>query len=128
MKQKVMVAVGALVVTLGFAAAVLYNVSLGGTMDTMEFIAGRYKGGGRFVDYDNSIAVESHEDIGYWNKGTTWYIKYGKLQLEFTEKDLRDPNMLEGIAAIGLDVRGNLEENQLTWYWCGEKLEEWVPN
>ena len=127
MQQKAMVIVAALVLCLAAVFAILMNMSLESTMDTMEFIAGRYRSGS-FVDYDHSIEVESAKDIGYWNKGTTWYIKYGKLELEFTKKNLQDPEYLKAIAAIGLDVRGNLEENNLRWYWNGVELEEWVPN
>lgn len=127
MKQKVLAVISALAIVLVAVVAVYINVNLEDTMDTMEFIAGRYRGGS-FVDYDNSIDVESAKDIGYWNKGTTWYVKFGKLELKFTKQDLQDPAYLEAISAIGLDVRGNLEENNLKWYWGGEELEEWVPN
>ncbi len=127
MKQKVMVVIGALAICLAALAAIYLNMNLEDTMDTLEFIAGRYRGGS-FVDYDHSIDVQSSKDIGYWNKGTTWYVKYGKLELEFTKQDLQDPEMLKAIAAVGLDVRGNLEENNLRWYWGDEELEEWVPN
>lgn len=127
MKQKILIVIGALVICTATILAIYMNVSLEDTMDTMEFIAGRYRGGGQFVDYDNSIGVESSKNIGYWNKGSTWYVMYGKLELEFTKKDLQDKEILKAIAAIGLDVRGDLESNQLTWYWCGEELEEWVP-
>lgn len=127
MKQKVFIFIGALAVILFAAGAIILNLSLDDTMDTMEFIAGRYRGGGIFIDYDNSIGVESIGDIGYWNKGTTWYVQYGKLELEFTKKELQDKNMLEAIGAIGLDVRGDLEANDLRWYWCDEELERWVP-
>lgn len=127
-KQKVFVFIGAIVICVAATLAVVLNLSLEDTMDTMEFIAGRYKGGTLFVDYDNSIGVESASDVGYWQKGNNWYIKYGKLELEFTPKDLADEKMLEAIGQIGLDVRGNLETNELTWYFAGVKLEEWVPN
>lgn len=127
MKQKVLIIIAALAICLVAAGAILMNMNLESTMDTMEFIAGRYRSGS-FIDYDHSIDVESAADIGYWNKGTTWYIKFGKLELEFTKKDLQDPKYLEAIAAIGLDVRGDLETNQLRWYWGGVELKEWVPN
>ena len=127
MNQKAMVVMSAIVICALTAGAITMNMNLDDTMDTLEFIAGRYRGG-RFIDYDNSIAVESSKDIGYWNEGTTWYVKYGKLELEFTKKNLQDPEYLKAIAAIGLDVRGNLEENELSWYWREEELEEWVPN
>lgn len=128
LKQKILVVVGAFVIFIGFAAAILWNLSLQDTMDTIEFIAGRYKGSGVYVDYDNSIAVKSAKDIGYWNKGTDWYVKYGKLELKFTKQNLQDPEYLKGIKAIGLDVRGSLEDNSLTWWYEGTQLEEWVPN
>lgn len=127
MKQKVIIVLSAVVICALALGAVLLNMNLEDTMDTLEFIAGRYRGSGIFIDYDNSIGVESIDDIGYWNKGTTWYVMYGKLELTFTKKDLQDKEMLKAIAAVGLDVRGDLESNQLTWYWCGDKLEEWVP-
>lgn len=127
MKNKIMVVLAAVVLCAAAAIAIVVNMKLEDTMDTMEFIAGRYRGG-VFIDYDHSINVESAKDIGYWNKGTTWYVKFGKLQLKFTKENLKDPAYLEAIAAIGLDVRGNLEDNNLRWYWCGEQLEEWVPN
>lgn len=127
-KQKVLIVIAAFVITLLAAAAVLYNMTLNNTMDTMEFIAGRYKGGTMFVDYDNSIGVDEVTDVGYWYKDNCWYVKYGKLLLEFTKKDLEDANMLSAIGQIGLDVRGNLEENNLRWYFAGEELEEWVPS
>lgn len=127
MKQKVLVIIGALVLILFTVGAILLNMGLEDTMDTMEFISGRLRGG-HFVDYDNSIGVESAEDIGYWNKGTTWYVKFGKLELEFTKQNLQDPEYLKAIDACGLDVKGDLEANELRWYWCGEQLKEWVPN
>lgn len=127
-KQKVFIFLGAIAICVAATLAIVLNLSLEDTMDTMEFIAGRYKGGTLFVDYDNSIGVDSTDDVGYWRKGDNWYIKYGKLELEFTPKDLTDQKMLAAIGQIGLDVRGNLETNELTWYFAGEKLEEWVPN
>ena len=83
--------------------------------------------GGAFVDYDGSIAVESAEDLGWWKKDGNWYVMYGKLQLEFTPKQLRDPAHLEMIGRIGLDIRGDLEEGDLRFFWLGTELEEWVP-
>ncbi len=128
MKQRIMIIIGALAICAAAVFAIYINMNLGSTMDTLEFISSRYRGGGLFVDYDNSIAVESAEDIGYWNEGTTWYVKFGKLELVFTHEDLQDPEMLKAIAAVGLDVRGKLEDNNLRWYWAGEELKEWVPN
>lgn len=127
MKQKVMIVISALAIVLCASIAIYINMNLSTTMDTLEFIAGRYRGG-TFIDHDHSIEVDGPEDIGYWNKGTTWYVKFGKLELEFTKKDLQDPEMKEAIAAVGLDVKGNLENNDLRWFWGDEELERWVPN
>lgn len=52
---------------------------------------------------------------------------YGKLQLEFTPKQLEDQAFLEQVGRIGLDIRGDLEEGNLRFYWYGTELEEWVP-
>ena len=52
---------------------------------------------------------------------------YGKLQLEFTPKQLEDQAFLEQVGRIGLDIRGDLEGGNLRFYWYGTELEEWVP-
>ena len=128
MKQKLLTVLSALVLVLAAGLAVYINSSLDDTMSTINFIAGRYKGSGVFVDYDNSIGVKTADDIGYWYKKGNWYIKYGKLQLEFTPKMLEDPEYIKGIAAIGLDARGSISDGSLRWFWCDEELEVWVPN
>lgn len=109
------------------AGAVLINVNLQSTMKTMQFIEGRMRPGGSFVDYDNSIGVESAEDLGWWYKDGNWYVMYGKLQLEFTPKQLQDPAFLAQISRIGIDIHGDLHEGNLRFFWMETELEEWVP-
>ena len=92
----------------------------------MQFIEGRLRNG-TFIDYDHSIDVESAEDLGWWKKDGNWYIMYGKLQLEFTPDQLRDPTFLEQVGRIGLDIRGDLDSGNLHFYWFNTELEEWVP-
>lgn len=60
-------------------------------------------------------------------KDGNWYVMYGKLQLEFTPKQLQDRAFLEQVSRIGLDIRGDLEEGDLRFYWFDTELEEWVP-
>ena len=106
--------------------AVLINYNLHSTFKTMQFIEGRLRNG-TFIDYDHSIDVESAEDLGWWKKDGNWYIMYGKLQLEFTPDQLRDPTFLEQVGRIGLDIRGDLDSGNLHFYWFNTELEEWVP-
>lgn len=115
------------IVICALAGGALYlNMNLHSTTKTMAFIEGRMRGS-YFVDYDNSIGVESSKDIGWWKKDGNWYVMYGKLQLEFTKKQLQDQKFLEQVGRIGLDIRGDLEGGNLTFYWNDEELEEWVP-
>lgn len=107
-------------------AAVVVNTNLHSTEKTMLFIEERLRNGS-FIDYDQSICVESAEDIGWWKKGNNWYIMYGKLQLEFTPKQLRDPDFLALVGRIGLDIRGDLDAGDLRFYWYDTELAEWVP-
>lgn len=119
----------AVVLTVAIASgALILNANLHSTMRTMQFIEGRMRPGGAFIDYDHSIDVETAEDIGWWYKHGNWYIMYGKLQLEFTPEQLRDPKYLEQIGRIGLDIRGSLDEKDLRFFWLGTELEEWVPD
>ena len=120
------IAVVAIIVIVSIGA-VLINYNLHITMKTMQFIEGRIRPGGTIVDYDQSICVESAEDLGWWKKDGNWYVMYGKLQLEFTPKQLEDQAFLEQVGRIGLDIRGDLEEGNLRFYWYGTELEEWVP-
>lgn len=83
--------------------------------------------GGTFVDYDHSIDVASADDLGWWEKDGKWYVMYGKLQLEFTKEQLRDKTFLEQVKCIGLDIRGDLDEGRLRFYWFDTELEQWVP-
>lgn len=125
-KQKAMVVIGGLFIIALAIGGILLNMNLHSTMKSMKFIEGRYRGGS-FVDYDNSIAVHSADDLGWYKKSTnTWLVKYGKIGLEFTKQQLQDPAILEEIDKIGLDVRGDLEEGDLRWYWCGVELKELV--
>ena len=120
------IAVVAIIVIVSIGA-VLINYNLHSTMKTMQLIEGRIRPGGTIVDYDQSICVESAEDLGWWKKDGNWYVMYGKLQLEFTPKQLEDQAFLEQVGRIGLDIRGDLEEGNLRFYWYGTELEEWVP-
>ena len=120
------IAVVAIIVIVSIGA-VLINYNLHSAMKTMQFIEGRIRPGGTIVDYDQSICVESAEDLGWWKKDGNWYVMYGKLQLEFTPKQLEDQKFLEQVGRIGLDIRGDLEEGNLRFYWYGTELEEWVP-
>lgn len=120
------IAVVAIIVIVSIGA-VLINYNLHSTMKTMQFIEGRIRPSGTIVDYDQSICVESAEDLGWWKKDGNWYVMYGKLQLEFTPKQLEDQKFLEQVGRIGLDIRGDLEEGNLRFYWYGTELEEWVP-
>ena len=98
------IAVVAIIVIVSIGA-VLINYNLHSTMKTMQFIEGRIRPGGTVVDYDQSICVESAEDLGWWKKDGNWYVMYGKLQLEFTPKQLEDQAFLEQVGRIGLDIR-----------------------
>ena len=120
------IAVVAIIVIVSIGA-VLINYNLHSTMKTMQVSEGRIRPGGTIVDYDQSICVESAEDLGWWKKDGNWYVMYGKLQLEFTPKQLEDQKFLEQVGRIGLDIRGDLEEGNLRFYWYGTELEEWVP-
>ena len=122
-KQKMLVIFGAMFLIGFVVVGVLINSNLHSTMRTMQFIEGRYKHG-KFIDYDNSIAVESADDLGWFRKKGNWYVRYGKLELEFTKSQLKDENILKMLPKIGLDVRGNLEEGDLKWYWEGVELRE----
>ena len=113
-----------LVAVTGFA--IYLNSGLESTYDTMEFIRGRYDGG-KFIDYDRAIAVDSVDDIGWWKDGENWYVQYGKLSLKFTPKDLKDPKFLEMVKAIGLDIYGNVDAGCLKFYWQEIELKELVP-
>ena len=127
LKTKLGIIVAVILLTVTAVVAVVVNYNLHSTMETMKFIEGRLRPGGAFVDYDQSICVESAEDLGWWEKGGNWYVMYGKLQLEFTPEQLKDPVVLEQIGRIGLDIRGDLDEGNLRFYWFGTQLEEWVP-
>ena len=126
MKSKIGIVVAVILIVAVAAGAVLINYNLHSTMKTMQFIEGRLRNGA-FVDYDQSICVESAEDLGWWKKDGNWYVMYGKLQLEFTPDQLKDPNFLAQVGRIGLDIRGDLEEGNLRFYWFDTELEEWVP-
>lgn len=126
MKNKFGIIVSVILIVVIAASAVLINYNLHSTMRTMKFIEGRLRNG-TFVDYDQSICVESAEDLGWWKKDGNWYVMYGKLQLEFTPKQLQDRTFLEQVSRIGLDIRGNLEDGDLHFYWFDTELEEWVP-
>lgn len=126
-KNKLLIILSAVVICACVVGAILVNMSLHNVLETMKFIEGRYRGG-RFVDYDNSIGVESADDIGYWYKDGKYVVKYGKLELAFSEKNLRDPVYQQACKNIGLEAKGNLEEHKVVWYFQGQRLEEWVPN
>lgn len=126
MKGKFGVFVTVSLIAIIAGAALFLNMNLHSTMKTMAFIEGRMRGS-TFVDYDHSINVESSKDIGWWKKDGNWYIMYGKLQLEFTKKQLQDEEFLAQVGRIGIDIRGDLEAGVLSFYWFGEELEEWVP-
>jgi hypothetical protein len=117
----------AVIIVVLVGAGIYLNMNLKTTDDTLVFIESRMRGGGEFLDYDNAIGVSSIEDIGWWKKDGKWYILFGKLELEFTPKNLQDKEFLAKVKKIGIDIRGNLEEGDLTFYWLGNKLEEWVP-
>lgn len=93
------IAVVAIIVIVSIGA-VLINYNLHSTMKTMQFIEGRIRPGGTIVDYDQSICVESAEDLGWWKKGGNWYVMYGKLQLEFTPKQLEDRSSSSRLAVL----------------------------
>jgi hypothetical protein len=113
---------------LAFGGFVIYgNYGIQDTTAIMDFIESRLRGSGTFADYDGSIGIESAEDLGWWKKGENWYVMYGKLQLKFTPERLQDQEFLKKIGSIGLDIRGDLEEGKLSFYWFGTKLKEWVP-
>lgn len=126
MKNKFGIVIAVVLIVSVSAAAIIINYNLHSTMKTMAFIESRLRNGA-FVDYDQSICVESVKDLGWWKKDGNWYVMYGKLQLEFTPKQLRDQTFLAQVGRIGLDIRGDLEEGVLHFYWFGEELEEWVP-
>lgn len=128
LKQKIAIIFGALLIIGIGVGAIWFNMSLSTNLETLNFIANRYRGGGVFIDYDESIGVTSSKDIGYWRKGDNWNLQYGKLGIELTHKDLQNKEILTALANCGIDVRGNLDENDLRWYWCGEELEEWVSH
>ena len=113
-----------IVVVAGFA--VYLNSNLGTTYETMELIQSRYKGG-RFVDYDRTICVESPEDLGWWKEREDWYVQYGKLCLKFTPKDLKDPKFMTMVNAIGLEIKGDVDEGHLRFFWQETELKELVP-
>lgn len=127
MKNKFGIGVAVVLIIAIAAGAILINYNLHSTMKTMRFIESRLRPGGTFVDYDHSIDVASAEDLGWWEDGGNWYIMYGKLQLEFTPDQLKDPVYLEQIGRIGLDIRGDLDEGNLHFYWFDTELKEWVP-
>lgn len=126
-KQRLLIILSAVFIIAVAVIAVVINMNLHSTMRTMKFIEGRYRGS-YFVDHDQTICVESSKDIGWYRRGTSWCIKFGKLELEFTKNMLRDQKVLHQLKCIGMDVRGNLEENDLRWYWQNEQIEEWVPS
>lgn len=126
LKTKFSIIVATVLILVIAIGAVLVNYNLHSTMNTMQFIESRLRNG-VFIDYDHSIDVESAEDLGWWKKGGNWYVMYGKLQLEFTPKQLQDKEFLAQVARIGLDIRGQLDEGNLHFYWFGTELEEWVP-
>lgn len=106
--------------------AVYLTSSLDSTYETMELIHSRYKGG-RFVDYDRTICVETADDIGWWKEGDNWIVQYGKLGLKFTPKDLKDPKFLAMVKSIGIEIYGNVDGGNLRFYWQEVELKELVP-
>ena len=126
-KQKLLIILSAMAIVTIAVVAVLINQNLHSTMRTMQFIEGRWRGG-YFVDHDQSICVETVKDIGWYRRGVDWSIKFGKLELKFTKRMLKDPNVLLQMKKIGMDVRGDLEKEDLRWYWNNQQIEEWVPN
>jgi len=127
MKMKISIIVSAIVITVITGVAVYINAGLHSTRDTMEFIASRKRPDGSFLDYDHSIDVYSADDLGWYKDGDNWYVLYGKLQLEFTPEQLADESFMKLVNSIDLDVKGNIEEGTLRFYWRGEKLDECVP-
>lgn len=125
-RSKFVVIIPAILIVVVAAAAFTLSSHLNTTVNTMQFIESRLRGG-KIIDYDQSIAVDSVEDIGWWKKDDVWYIMYGKLQLELPTKKLKDKLFLEKLGRIGIDIRGNLEEGRLRFYWFGAEVKEWVP-
>lgn len=97
------------------------------TVELMDTIADRTKSPGEYMDYDGLIGVETVDDLGWWKDGSNWHIAYGNLELVFTPTNLQDEDFLRQVGAIGLDVWGDLEGGDLTFYWYGEELAELVP-
>lgn len=126
-RNRFIVIISLIVIVVVAGGAVIVNSQLHNTMRTMQFIESRMRGD-TFLDYDQSICVYSPEDVGWFKKGDNWYIQFGKLRLEFTPEDLRDPEFMAQVGRIKLDIRGNLEEGNLKFYWLDTELSEWVPS
>ena len=127
LRSRFAIIITAIVIVPLAGGAIYLNANLHNTKETMAFIESRIGPTG-FVDWDQTICVESIDDIGWFKKKDNWYIQFGKLRLEFSPRNLRDKDFLAQAQRIGIDVRGNLEEENLRFYWHDEEIQEWVAS
>lgn len=127
MKAKIRIISATILIVIGVCVWALMNVDKSTTVHSMEEIKSRVLGNGTFLDYDKEIGVTSVKDIGWWKVRGAWHVQYGNLELQFTPKQLKDKNVLKLAEDIGLDIRGNLDKGNLTFYWYNQKVEECVP-
>lgn len=127
MKRVFAVIVGGLCLIVIAAVSIYVCCNASNTVVALELLESRLRGNGTFIDYDQAICANSIKDFGWWKKRGTWYIAYGKIELELTPKQLKDVELVERLERLGIVIRGTVESGNLSFYWRDEEIAEWVP-
>lgn len=127
MRRRLGILLSALVLIVFAGGGVILNMDLSSVTDSVQFIYSRLRGDGTFIDYDNSIQVDSVSDIGWWEKNGKWYVMYGAIPLEFTKSQLQNQEFLDMLSEIGLEVYGDVASGSISFTWFGDKVAEWLP-
>ena len=93
-------------------------------------IAQHWTKGGKFIDYSQDLGVKSDKDLNYYvnEEKQRVEIGYGYVQLIYSFDDLKEDEMIDKLAYIGLTYEVNKDGDDFKFYWKGKELERWYKS
>lgn len=117
-----------LIIIIGIVFAYVYlnrDTSSDTNWSTLNLIKGRMNGRLELVDYDDTISVDSVDDIGFQVKDKKILIYFGKLSFKIGKADLENLDFMKAMKSIGLEIKKNKSGQYYVTYW-GEEVARWA--
>jgi len=98
------------------------------TDKTIDYIASFYDNRGRLNDFENQLNIQDeYKDIRYFVTSDEISIYFGRVILTWENVDqLMDPNNLEHLKDIYIEIKKDPSTNKLKMYYKGVEIQRWV--